>query len=521
MATTQAGRPGGATTPNLEATIVPDKTHAGDLDATSIGGEPSAAAKPVAVAVVDSQVMGGDFEIIQLLGKGGMGEVYLAHQKSLDRKVALKVMHPQFCTQETFAKRFVREAQTMAKLDHPNIVRGYAVGDENGRLYLAMELIKGKSMQDWMGKIGKMSVGDALHVTLLVADALKHAHELNLIHRDIKPDNILITDKGVVKVSDMGLAKATDEDMSMTQSGTGLGTPYYMPPEQARNAKHVDNRSDIYALGCTLYYFLSGKLPFSGTSAAELIMAKEKGQFPRLRSHNHEVPERLELIVDKMIQKDPKHRYQSCDDLIRDLSALGLASPGLSFSEAAAPGAARLPTPLAATTGASAMSKTPASVKPAAAGTSAVAPAKPEKQEHVWFVIVTQPQGPPKKVKLTTGQIMAQLKSGTLDPKCKATQDAKGEFKPLAMYREFDHVLRERTAQKQADEKTKKYEQLYKQIDRQQRWYPWVKWFRRQVDNVKGIISLIVYLAVLAGIGFGAWYYWPTIMQLIRSRTGS
>ncbi len=278
----------------------------------------------------------GDFRILKKLGQGGMGAVYLAHQESLDRQVALKVMAPAVAARPNFVERFYREARSMAKLDHPNIVRGFAVGEANGQHYVAMELIDGKSMQDWLDKQGKLSVGDALHVAIKACDALQHAHDLGLIHRDIKPDNMLVTSKGVVKISDMGLAKQVDEDNSMTQSGTGLGTPFYMPPEQARNAKHVDARSDVYALGSTLYHFLTGTYPFKGESTLELILSKEKGQFPTARRLNQEVPERLSLMIDKSLQKDPKHRYQSCADMLRDLESLGLANATLSFIAGAA-----------------------------------------------------------------------------------------------------------------------------------------------------------------------------------------
>src|SRR5262249_21613680 len=157
---------------------------------------------------------------------------------------------------------------------------------------------------------GKLAVGDALHLVLATAAALQHAHEQNLIHRDVKPDNILLTRKGVVKVADLGLAKARSEDLDLTRTGTGAGTPYYMAPEQARNAKYVDGRSDIYALGCMLYCFLVGKLPFEGDTALALIQAKEVGKFPPVRKSVPEVPERLDLIIDKMLAKNPQHRYQ-------------------------------------------------------------------------------------------------------------------------------------------------------------------------------------------------------------------
>ena len=264
-----------------------------------------------------------------------MGTVFLATQMSLERKVALKTLSPEFAKKPDFVKRFIREARSMARLQHPNVVQVYAADTASGVNYAAIEYIDGRSMQGWMNELKQLNVGDALHVTLVCADALKHAHDQNMIHRDIKPDNILVTAKGVVKVADFGLAKAVDDDVSMTQSGTGLGTPLYMAPEQARNAKHVDKRTDIYALGSTLYYFLTGKLPFTGENTLELIVAKEKGTFTHARKHNPQIPERLDLMIDKMLMKDPNHRYPDCAEIIRDLGQLGLANPALSFIESA------------------------------------------------------------------------------------------------------------------------------------------------------------------------------------------
>ena len=229
----------------------------------------------------------------------------------------------------------IREARSMARLQHPNVVQVYAADSASGVNYAAIEFIDGRSMQGWMNELKQLNVGDSLHVVLVCADALKHAHDQNMIHRDIKPDNILVTSKGVVKVADFGLAKAVDDDVSMTQSGTGLGTPLYMAPEQARNAKHVDKRTDIYALGSTLYYFLTGKLPFTGENTLELIVAKEKGTFTHARKHNPQIPERLDLMIDKMLMKDPNHRYADCAEIMRDLGGLGLANPALSFIESA------------------------------------------------------------------------------------------------------------------------------------------------------------------------------------------
>ncbi|MDG2389428.1 MAG: serine/threonine-protein kinase [Planctomycetaceae bacterium] len=225
----------------------PDETSAAQRGGQATPASSGASEKPRTVKQL------GDFKIIRKLGQGGMGEVYLAHQISLDRQVALKTLSKALAKKDDFVKRFQREAKSMAKLDHPNAVKVFAVDSISGIHFAAIEFIDGQSMQDWMDDLGQLEVGDALNVVLASADALKVAHDLNLIHRDIKPDNILVTKSGMVKVADFGLAKALDEeDVSMTQSGTGLGTPLYMAPEQARNAKHVDHRTDIYALGTTL-----------------------------------------------------------------------------------------------------------------------------------------------------------------------------------------------------------------------------------------------------------------------------
>ncbi len=512
--------------------FAPQRTAAANLDATAIGAAgtpakaPSSAApeKPAGGEKKATQL--GDYRLLKKLGQGGMGEVFLAHQVSLDRQVALKVMNKQFSKQENFVKRFKREAQTMAKLNHPNIVQGYAVGEEQGLLYLAMELVKGhekgRSLQDWMNNQQKLDVGDAIHVILIISDALKYANEMSLIHRDIKPDNMLVTEKGVVKLSDMGLAKATDEDMSMTQSGTGLGTPYYMPPEQAADAKHVDHRSDIYALGCTFYYFLTGELPFKGTSAMELILAKTKGTFTRARSLNKDIPERLDLVIDKMIARDPKSRYQTYEELIRDLQSLGRANTVLTFIAssgvaAAAPSATVL---AGSSVGGAASMPRPASSAPASKSPVASAAAAQNQLDATWQVIQTQANGPPKKAKFTTQQLRQLLKAGTLDGKAKACPANSTDYRPLASYPEFEQILKAKVVQASAAKKTQEFDKLYQQIDRAQRWRPWIKWIQGFFDGVKGLISLILYLGVLIGIGVGLYIYWPTILGAIQSRTG-
>src|SRR5205823_2150106 len=224
-----------------------------------------------------------------------------------------------------------REGLVLGKLEHPNIVEAYAVDTADGRPYVAMEFVDGDNLQQWLGRLGRFTVGDALAITLECARALAYAHQEGMIHRDIKPDNVLIDRRGSVKVADLGMVKALDEDMHLTQTGHAVGTPWYMPLEQARMAKEADGRCDIYALGCLLYCLLTGNPPFNGRTIVEVIEAKEAGTFPPARSVNPEVPERLDLIIAKMTAKLPRYRHQTCTQLVKDLENLGLASPTLSF----------------------------------------------------------------------------------------------------------------------------------------------------------------------------------------------
>src|SRR5262245_14815481 len=345
----------------------------------------------------------GDYRLDVMLGEGGMGAVYKAHQISMDRTVALKMLSEKLANNQDFVARFRREAQTMAKVDHPNIVRGFAVGDVGGQHFVAMEFIDGKSMQKWMDKLGKLSVGDAVHVVLCSAYALQHAHEQSLVHRDIKPDNILITNKGIVKVADLGLAKKTDDDMSLTQSGTGFGTPYYMPLEQYRNAKHVDARADIYALGVTLYYLLTGKLPYFGETHFDVIKAKEAAKFIRARRHNPEIPERLDLMIDKMIQKERAHRYQSCAEVIEALEAVDVASTFPSFIGAPPPVSAKSAAPTARP-----------STLPQRHKTATMAPADQETPD-MWLLRYKDERGEKVKKQVSSGRLKQLIERDEID----------------------------------------------------------------------------------------------------------
>lgn len=275
----------------------------------------------------------GDFQILKKLGSGAMGAVYLAQQRSVNRLIALKVLSKGLASQQPYVQRFFREAGVLNRLDHDNIVGFHGVGEEKGLHYFAMEFIDGftlAALQERRG--GRLAVADALHVTLQVARALGYAHEHNVVHRDVKPSNVMVNRLGRIKITDLGLAKPVDEDLSLTASGAGVGTPQYMAPEQAHDGKKADHRSDIYALGGVLYQMLTGALPFQGESAVALMMAKEQGQFPSARRLNRDVPDRLDLMIDKMLAKDVRRRYQSCAEVVRDLEGLGLANAHLGFN---------------------------------------------------------------------------------------------------------------------------------------------------------------------------------------------
>lgn len=267
------------------------------------------------------------------LGRGGMGEVYLAYDEKGERLVAIKLLWPHLASNPNHVERFKREAEHSIRLKHPNIVRGFDWGQMPGtqRWFLAMEYVDGPSVQTLLDRRSRLDLGDAVRIALDIAHALEYAHSRNIVHRDIKPENILITRTGVSKLADLGLSKATDQVSNLTHTRQGFGTPYYMPYEQAMNAKSADHRSDIYALGATLYHMVTGQPPFQGRDPVEILEKKEAGVYPPASLLNPEVPEELERILDKMLARDRRDRYQTASELIVDLQRSNLAAPTLSF----------------------------------------------------------------------------------------------------------------------------------------------------------------------------------------------
>jgi serine/threonine-protein kinase len=387
----------------------------------------------------------GDYRLLHKIGEGAMGAVWKARPGAGGREVALKVLFPHIANNPKLVERMDREGRVMGRLDHPNIVQAYGIGEDQGWHFIALEYIDGLSMQKWLAKLDRLSVGDALYITIRCARALDYAHREGVVHRDIKPDNILINSKGEVKVADLGMVKTDDQDMSLTQTGHAVGTPWYMPLEQAKNAKETDGRSDIYALGCMLYCFLTGAPPFAGKTLLEVIRAKELGTFPPARQTNSEVPERVDLIIYKMTQKRPNDRYRTCAELLTDLEALGLASARLSFLDETKPQPTAAPE-----------TKAPSSY-----------PDEPSPVTHanIWFVRYRDEDGRTQTRRMSTGQVQKLLEEDLLAPNAKASHHPSEGFRSLATYREFQGLALVKASQQKSGQQSARYEALVKEFD--------------------------------------------------------
>jgi len=271
----------------------------------------------------------GEYKVLDKIGQGGMGLVLKAQHRRMKRVVAVKVLPSSAMKSPEAVKRFYREAEAAAKLNHPNIVQAYDAGEHDGIHYLVMEYVEGKDLASVVKEQGPLEVKQALDCVLQAAKGLAYAHGQGVIHRDIKPANLLLDKNGTVKILDMGLARvkftsAADETSSerLTESGQVMGTCDYMAPEQAQDTRKADQRSDVYSLGCTLYRLLTGKPPYGGDSLVSILLAHQNAPPPRLREVRPEVPESVEAIFQKMVAKRPEDRYQSMAEVIADVEAL-------------------------------------------------------------------------------------------------------------------------------------------------------------------------------------------------------
>jgi serine/threonine-protein kinase len=264
----------------------------------------------------------GDFEIERLLGQGGMGEVYLARQVSLNRQVALKVLRPDLLSNPTYLNRFESEAWAAAKLNHANIVHIYTLGSIDDIRFIAMEYVQGTNLREYISKRGIPELPLALSIMKQAGQAVGAAAEIGLVHRDIKPENLLLTRKGALKVADFGLARGPDSDrLHLTQPGVTLGTPLYMSPEQAQGYP-LDHRSDLYSLGITFYHMLAGFPPFRAETGVALALKHVREKPVALSVHRPDLPADLSKLVMKLMEKDPADRYQTAQEMLRDLSKI-------------------------------------------------------------------------------------------------------------------------------------------------------------------------------------------------------
>jgi serine/threonine-protein kinase len=300
----------------------------------------------------------GGYKILEIVGKGGMGTVYRATQISMNREVALKVLTGELARDSEYVQRFIREARVAAALDHPNLIRALDVGEAGGIYYFSMEFVSGSNVSRIVKEKGYYEPAEAVSIIVQVARALLYAHEKGMIHRDVKPENIMIDEKGNIKLADLGLAKRVIEaggEGALTAAGQAMGTPYYMSPEQVTHARDADHRTDIYSLGATLYSMVTGKPPFAGQTAAAIMANVVYGNliFP----HSPQLPAPLIRVIRNMMQKEPAKRYSNMGrvvDALEELLGTNFRESRRDWSEAvaqAAPAKRNKPLILAAAAG--------------------------------------------------------------------------------------------------------------------------------------------------------------------------
>ena len=279
---------------------------------------------------LEGTVLGNRYEIIEKIGTGGMATVYKAKCKILNRFVAVKVLREEFTTDEEFIRRFNSEAQSAASLTHPNIVSIYDVGQEYNIYYIVMELVQGKTLKQIISKEGKLPWKWSVNIAIQIASALEAAHKNNIVHRDIKPHNIIITEDGIAKVADFGIAKAVSNS-TITAFGTTIGSVHYFSPEHARGG-YTDAKSDLYSLGVVMYEMLTGKVPFDADTPVSIALKHMQEEPVAPMKLNQSIPFAINQIILKAMKKDINERYQSATEMLKDLS-MALKNPNGDFVE--------------------------------------------------------------------------------------------------------------------------------------------------------------------------------------------
>ncbi|MFA5602142.1 MAG: Stk1 family PASTA domain-containing Ser/Thr kinase [Bacilli bacterium] len=270
--------------------------------------------------VIKGQKINDRYQIIKTIGEGGMANVYLAEDIILNRKVAVKILRGDLSSDDKFVRRFQREALSASSLSHPNIVEMYDVGEDDGNYYIVMEYIEGKTLKELIKKRGALALTEVIDIMLQLTSAVAHAHESYIIHRDIKPLNILIMEDGRVKITDFGIAMALN-GTQLTQTNSVMGSVHYLPPEQA-NGNGATIKSDIYSLGILMYELLLGRIPFKGDNAVEIALKHLKDEVPSVRKQNDNIPQSVENVIIKATAKNPQNRYSDAMEMYNDLKTV-------------------------------------------------------------------------------------------------------------------------------------------------------------------------------------------------------
>lgn len=341
----------------------------------------------------------GDYVVIEKVAEGGMGTVYRGRHRESGQIVAIKIVPPHLVNNAVLQKRFENEFRAASKLQHANVVRALDFGMLGQRAYLVMEFVEGESLGQRLERVGRMSEADAVRVIAQTAQGLHHAHKHGLIHRDVKPDNIMLTADGGAKLADLGLVKEMDTDINLTRTGRGLGTPHFMAPEQFRDAKNADVRCDIYSLGATLYQMVTGELPFRSLGPLDAWMKKVNNELTPARKLVPELSERVDWAIRRAMHSDPAQRPNSCREFIEDLT--GRSSRKTKPLDSAAQG------------------------------------------QDIWYLVYRDEDGAPHTVKGTTSGIRRSLKEGLLGDAGNVLicRTKTGPFEPVRSVTEFRDVV--------------------------------------------------------------------------------
>jgi serine/threonine protein kinase len=341
----------------------------------------------------------GNYELLEKVAEGGMGSVWRARHMETGQIVAIKIMPAHMASNPTLLRRFEQEFRAASRLDHPNIVRALDYGDTGNTPYLVMEFVEGESLGQKIERDGKLPEAECVRIVAQVAQGLHRAHKQGIIHRDVKPDNVMVTPTGEAKLADLGLVKEVDADLNLTKTGRGLGTPHFMAPEQFRSAKDADVRADVYSLAATLYMMVTGELPFKSNGPLDAWMKKMNNDLTPPRQIAPEISERTDWAIRRAMSPNKEQRPSTCREFIEDLTGHSTKRVG-----------------------------------PVAGGPN---------EQDLWYLVYKDDQGSMHTVKGSTSAIRRSLKEGLLGDagNVRASRAKTGPFEQLRGYPEFRDMI--------------------------------------------------------------------------------